>query len=197
MAPSPDWQPLEDSAVASLTTEVGAKIVEASKYSGGGGAWTTCIPAAQTIDKRYVEQFVQGYISGAAQKGQRLVKQEPVVVDRLKGVYVESKGSTAGYETGIVSFLLFTERDVYTISIIGGAGISRDHPTTKSYLSRLRVDPSVIPAEIDKDSAYELGKKVGELIARLIMIGVVISVVVTVVVAMRKRHKSALPPPLP
>src|SRR2546430_11391110 len=118
-----DWVPLTEAQMAALANQAGGRLLEASRYSSGGGASLVSFPATREVDKQFADESVAGFIEGLSGTGQKVLRRSPAVIGSLRGVCVETEGKVNGQETGIISYVLFAQREVYTISLYGRVGI--------------------------------------------------------------------------
>jgi hypothetical protein len=198
VADSPDWRPASDAqrnALAAATP--GCVVVDFSLCDGGGAGSILQSPVKTGPNKQVLEGSVAGYISEVRKGGQTIVSRSPAAVGKLPGVCVTSKGEAKGRTFGVVTYLVFSKRDMYSVSVYGPAGLAEADPLVERYLRRIQIGPDVVAGDIASDSAYEQGRKIGTLATRvLFVIGVGVIVVMTVA-AMLKRRRAGKPPPLP
>ena len=164
LADSPDWTPMNaqqrDFAVKNTSDNRGrpVRFIDGTVYRPGGGRGTMVamsrdVPLTKAVYDAEVKELFDG---SQLPKNLTLVDQEPANVASLPGVFVRYRVKGPHGEDSILDYALFTDRAVYVVSIGGSESLARTDPLVTSYLARIRVDPSVVPPDINHSSGFSM-----------------------------------------
>ena len=192
-----NWKPATAVQKKGLMGDPTYTLVDFSFRSEGGAGMVLKTPIAKTMNKQIVDGAVTGFVGSVKKGGMTFVEKTPASVGKLKGVCVTTKGQANGQPFTAISYLVFSNTDMYTITIYGSEGMTQQDPLVAAYLSRIQMDSSVVLGNIDLDSPYEMGRKFGMIFTRYFLItGGVVILVIFIVIFVRRRNE-AKPPPLP
>jgi hypothetical protein len=193
-----DWHPATAEQREPLLKDLGeVTLVDFSLRSSGGAGTVLRAHVEDEIGQQTVNESVAALLASMGKKGWSVVEKKPGSVGKLRGVCMIMKREAKGHSSGLVSYLVFTTTDIYTIFVNGPAGMSPDDPLVTAYLSRIEMDSSIEPADIEHYSTPEIARKVVATRHTFTkFVGPVVIIVVGVILVI-KRRKQTKPPPLP
>ena len=166
LADSPDWQGLPPAQQELLLKQVGSsrvlspeqketianainkatlRLVDASKYSGGGFALSVVASPGVEIKKNFYERETTDFIQGVTSMGATVSDRQPADVGSLPGSSFIFQQKANGRDLFAVGYVLFAKHEMYGIYIYQPTPVSRTDPVVTSYLSRITVDPASVP----------------------------------------------------
>ncbi len=195
--PSPGWQRAPDAQWRQLAAGGNYRIIDYSTKVGGGGAnlLESALPGG--VNHQVVEATVKGYETSILAQGQTVVSKLPANVGKLKGFCVTSRGPANGRSITIVTYLVFSDRAVYSIAIYGAGSLTSADPLVTGYLAQIRIDPLVVAGNLEADSPYEMGQKIGTLFMKAILFGGPVVILIVALVIYGRYRSARRPPPLP
>ena len=152
-------------AQKNLSTE----LVDMSIRSAGGFGVITQYQFDEEVSPKLAADALAGFLHKTSQDGHTAVSQEPAQLGPLQGFRVVTKGKLNGLDFGAVTFLLFTRRDLYSITAYGLAGTSDSVAVSDEYVSRIRFSPDIKPGWAFPNSAYEQGRRDGYIFGRYLL----------------------------
>ncbi len=191
---SPEWQPASEAQAKALTGDPGYRVIDFSIGTSGGAGLVLEAPAKAVVDKRFLEGSVLGFVTAARKGGQTIVDQQPCAIGVLKGVRITMTGAAKGRAIGAVSYLVFSDRAMYAVTVYGPPGLKASDALVERYLARIRVDPAVVPGAIERNAPFSLGRLFGRQSVMVFLGSALLTVLVVAAIlyAHRRRHPGPL-----
>ena len=154
VAGSPDWRAADQAQMAVVekqVNQVGGRVIDYSVYVGGGSAEMISRPPKLRVDQKMVESPIAAFIrSVLGDNRAKLLDREPATIGNLPGTSLRFGGEVQGKPRVMVTYVVFSDQQEFTLNIFALKEITRDDPMVKSYLARIKVDPSVVAGDVSR-----------------------------------------------
>lgn len=194
--PDAEWRPATKEQARALLSDPAYHVIDFSFYQNGGAGSVLETASNGEISKQFVEQSVAGFLSEAQKGGISLLSKSPGAIGRLNGVCITGRGQAAGTPFGMVAYLVYSTTNMYAVAVYGPEGLTPRDALVSKYTSRVALDQSVMPGDIEKDSAFEAGRKFGYMIGRFFLPAAILILICVCCVIVARRRREMKPPPL-
>ena len=97
-----------------------------------------------------MDSFLAGLIHGVTNAGAKMLDEESATIGKLKGKAIIFQGQSNGQTFTLLSYVVFTDHEVYLVNFYCKTGMTKTDPFVTSYLSRSRLTPTVVPGDVNK-----------------------------------------------
>lgn len=196
----PEWRPATEEQRKAIPSQPASMLLDLSLHASGGAGVLLRTRIKGEMSKQTADNTIAGFLGAIREGGMTVTDQSQISVGRLRGICITAKSEGNGNAVGVVSHLVFASRDMYTMTVYGPADMTRSDPLVQQYLSRVAFDPSVVPGNIEAESAYEQGRRIGRMTVGVVKIVVIVGAVTVgigfVIAAILRRRRRMKPPPL-